>query len=161
MVMELRPYQVEAVERICERKSLLLAMVMGSGKTIASAYAVRQLRRRGEVHHGAVFALKSTKYQWVREIGKIDHRAQVQVVDGDKRSRVAAIRRASRYHYTILHYQCLINDWDEIKKFLPLDFLIMDEVSALKGFSSKTSKRAKLLSRNCPVRLGLSGQPVE
>ena len=161
MALELRPYQQEAVERICERKNLLLAMVMGSGKTIASAVAVRQLRRRGEVHHGAVFALKSTKYQWVKEISKVDPRAKVQVVDGDKRSRLAAIRRASRYHYTILHYECLVNDWEEIKRWLPIDFLIMDEVSALKGFSAKRTKRAKLLARNCPVRLGLSGQPVE
>ena len=159
--MQLRPYQVEAVERIVERGNLLLAMVMGSGKTIAASYAVRQLRRRGEVHHGAVFALKSTKYQWVAEIAKIDPRAKVQVVDGDKRSRVAAIRRARRYHYTILHYECLVNDWDDIKAYLPIDFLIMDEISALKGFTAKRTKRAKLLGKRCNVRIGLSGQPVE
>ena len=108
-----------------------------------------------------MFALKSTKYQWVREIAKVDPRARVQVVDGDKMTRLAAIRRASRYHYTILHYECLINDWDEIKAYLPIDFLIMDEVSALKGFSAKRTKRAKLLGKHCDVRLGLSGQPVE
>jgi SNF2 family DNA or RNA helicase len=159
--VELRPYQIEAVERILDRSNLLLAMVMGSGKTITSVAAIRLMRRRGEVSHGAVFALKSTKHQWVREISKADPRASVQVVDGDKRSRIAAIRRASRYHYTILHYECLVNDWEEIKEFLAIDFLIMDEISALKGFAAKRTKRAKILARRCPVRLGLSGQPVE
>ena len=85
----------------------------------------------------------------------------MQVVDGDKRSRVAAIRRAAQYNYTILHYECLVNDWDEIKKWLPLDFLILDEISAIKGFAAKRSKRAKLLGKRCPIRMGLSGQPVE
>ena len=36
-----------------------------------------------------------------------------------------------------------------------------DEVTALKSFSSKTSRRAKVLGRHTPIRIGLSGQPVE
>ena len=160
-MLKLRPYQIEAVERIIDRCNLLLAMTMGSGKTITSVAAIRILRRQLRVRHGAVFALKSTKYQWVREIAKVDPRAKVQVVDGSKTERIAAIRRASRYHYTILHYECLVNDWDEIKEHLPLDFLIFDEITALKGFAAKRTKRAKILAKRCNVRLGLSGQPVE
>ena len=80
-------------------------MVMGSGKTVTAASAVRVLRRQLAARHGAVFALKSTKHQWVREITKVDPRAKVQVVDGDKKERIAAIRRAGRYNYTILHYE--------------------------------------------------------
>ena len=160
-MISLRPYQTEGVERILERRNLLLAMVMGSGKTVTSVAAVRILRRQLQVRSGAVFALKSTKFQWVREISKADPRATVQVVDGDKRQRVKALINAHRYNYTILHYECLVNDWDEIKKHLPIDFLIMDEISALKGFNAKRTKRAKILAKHCDVRLGLSGQPVE
>ena len=159
--MQLRPYQVEAVERIVERGDLLLALTMGAGKTATSISAVRQLRRLRQVDHGVVFALKSTKGQWVREIHKWDPRASVQVVDGDKRRRVAAIRKAHRFNYTIMHYQCLIHDWDEIKQYLPIDFIIADEVTMLKGFSTKTSRRAKALAKGSNVRIGLSGQPVE
>ena len=75
MTLKLRPYQEEAVDRITERGSLLLAMTMGSGKTGTAVTAVRQLRKQREVSHGVVFALKSTKYQWVREIAKWDPRA--------------------------------------------------------------------------------------
>ena len=160
-MITLRPYQTEGVERILDRRNLLLAMVMGSGKTVTSVAAVRILRRQLQVRNGAVFALKSTKFQWVREIGKADPRATVQVVDGDKRSRVKALINARKYNYTILHYECLVNDWDEIKEHLPLDFLIMDEISALKGFNAKRTKRAKILGKHCDIRLGLSGQPVE
>lgn len=160
-MIELRPYQVEAVERILERRSLLLAMVMGSGKTITSVAAVRRLRQRREVDHGAVFALKSTKYQWQREINRADPRAKVQVIEGDKRRRTAGYRRASKFHYTVLHYDCLIHDWDLIREYLPIDFLIMDEISALKSPKAKRTRRARLLGEHCDIRLGLSGKPVE
>jgi Type I site-specific restriction-modification system, R (restriction) subunit and related helicases len=95
--VQLRPYQVEAVERIIERHNLLLAMVMGSGKTATSIVAVRQLRREREVTNGAVFCLKSIKWQWVREIAKWDRRARVQVVDGDRAARHWGIRHASEF----------------------------------------------------------------
>jgi SNF2 family DNA or RNA helicase len=159
--VELRPYQTEAVDKIIERRNLLLAMVMGSGKTATSIAAVRQLRREREVTNGAVFCLKSIKWQWVREIAKWDPRARVQVVDGTKAERHYAIRHAADYNYTILHYQCLINDWDLIKEYLPIDFLILDEATAIKSMTSKTSKRAKGMAKHTDVRLALSGQPVE
>jgi SNF2 family DNA or RNA helicase len=159
--MELRPYQIEAVERIVERGNLLLAMTMGSGKTATAITGIRRLRRLREVDNGAVFALKSTKWQWVREIQKWDPRARVQVVDGDRYARHHAIKRADGFNYTILHYQCLINDWDLIKRYLPIDFVILDEATAIKGFTAKTSKRAKVIARHTDVRLALSGQPVE
>jgi SNF2 family DNA or RNA helicase len=159
--MELRPYQVEAVERIVERGNLLLAMTMGSGKTATAIVGVRRLRRLRQVDHGVVFALKSIKWQWVREINKWDPRASVQVVDGSKLQRSVAIRRADQYHYSVLHYQCLVNDWELIKEYLPIDFIILDEATAIKGMGTKTSKRAKVMGKHTDVRLALSGQPVE
>lgn len=159
--MELRPYQVEAVERIVERQNLLLAMTMGSGKTATAIASVRRLRRLREVNRGAVFALKSIKWQWVREIQKWDPRASVQVVDGTKAERHYALRHAKDFNYTILHYQCLIHDWDLIREYLPIDFMILDEATAIKGMTTKTSKRAKMMGKHTEVRLALSGQPVE
>jgi len=159
--MELRPYQVEAVERGASRGSLLLAMTMGSGKTATAIRTVRRLRRERKVDHGVIFALKSTKWQWEREIRRWDPRATVQVLDGDRVARHFALRRAPQYHYTILHYQCLIHDWDVIKECLPTDFIVLDECTAIKGFTSKTSKRAKALGKHSDYRYGLSGQPVE
>jgi SNF2 family DNA or RNA helicase len=161
MALQLRPYQTEAVERILERGNLLLALTMGAGKTAASISAVRKLRRRRVVDCGAVFALKSTKGQWVREINRWDPRATVQVIDGDKKARTIGLRRAMRYNYTILHYECLVNDWDLLQQYLPIDFVIADECTMLKGFSAKRTKHAKLMAPYIGIRIGLSGQPVE
>jgi SNF2 family DNA or RNA helicase len=161
MPLELRPYQAEAIERIVARRNLLLALTMGAGKTVTAVAAIRQLRRQRVVSHGLIFALKSTKWQWLREIQKVDPRAKVQVVDGTKQERLLAFRRSSRYHYTICHYECLVNDWEEIKRWAPLDFMILDEITAIKGFAAKRSKRAKAIAKAVPVRIGLSGQPLE
>ena len=159
--MELRPYQVEAVDRILERGNLLLALTMGAGKTATSITAVRKLRRLRKVNSGVVFALKSTKGQWVREINKWDPRAKVQIIEGDKAYRVHGIRKAHQYDYSIIHYECLVNDWEEIKKWLPIDFVIFDEITALKGFTAKRTRHAKALAPYAGIRIGLSGQPVE
>lgn len=161
MTLELRPYQREAADRIVERGDLLLALTMGAGKTATSIVAVRQLRQERRVSNGVVLALKSTKWQWVREINRWDPRAKVQVVDGDKRQRVGAIRRAQNYQYTIMHYECVVNDWDVITEYLPLDFIIADEATYIKSFKAKRSKRVKLMGAHSDVRIALSGQPVE
>ena len=161
MALTLRPYQIEAIDRIVERGNLLLALTMGAGKTVAAVAAVRQLRRQRSVDRGVVFALKSTKWHWMREINRVDPRAKVQVVDGNKKARLAAIRRSGRYHYTIMHYECLVNDWEAIKEWLPTSFCILDEATYIKSFNAKRTRAAKALGKRCPVRIALSGQPVE
>ena len=159
--MELRPYQTEAIDRIVQRHNLLLALTMGAGKTVTAVAAIRSPRRQRVVNNGVIFALKSTKWHWMREIAKVDPRAKVQVVDGDKRARSYAIRHADQYHYTIMHYECLVNDWDLIKEYLPIDFVVLDECTYIKGFAAKRSKKAKVLGKHSAVRIALSGQPVE
>jgi SNF2 family DNA or RNA helicase len=159
-LLTLRPYQVEAVEQIVDRGNQLLALVMGAGKTAVAVRAVRQLRRERRVDRGVVFALKSTKYQWEREIHRFDPRATVQVVEGDKYQREKALRQAHNFNYTILHYECLVNDWALMGK-LPIDFIILDEITAIKSFDAKRSRRAKILGKRSQFRIGLSGQPVE
>lgn len=161
MGLTLRPYQEEAADRIIDRGNLLLALTMGAGKTVTSIVAIRKLRRQREVSHGAVFALKSTKWQWEREIHKADPRATVQVIDGDKKARTRALKNAANFHYNILHYECLVNDWDLIKEYLPIDFVILDEATMIKGFKAYRSRRAKALGKAAPIRMALSGQPIE
>lgn len=144
-----------------ERGNLLLALTMGAGKTATSISAIRRLRRCRKVTSGVVFCTKSTKGQWLREIHKWDPRAKVQIIEGDKAWRVKGIRKAHLYDYNVIHYETLVNDWEEIKQYLPIDFVIFDEITALKGFTAKRTKHAKLLAPYAGIRIGLSGQPVE
>ena len=159
--MELRPYQYDAVESIVERGNLLLAMTMGSGKTAVAIASVRRLRRERRVDHGVVFCPKSTMGQWQREIERWDPRAKVQVISGEKYSRRRMWRRSHQYHYSIATTDALNYDWEEIKAHAAIDFVIIDEVTSIKGFTAKRAKHAKALAKHTEVRIGLSGQPVE
>ena len=161
MSFTLRPYQVEAIEMAVSRRSLLIAMTMGSGKTATTIGTIMQLRAERKVTSGLVFALNSTKYQWLREIKKVDPGARALVIDGDKRTRQTQYRHAKRYHYVVLHYECLVNDWEDIQKYCPLDFIVSDECTAIKSFVAKRSRRLKALGKRTQYRYALSGQPVE
>jgi SNF2 family DNA or RNA helicase len=162
MPMQLRPYQQEAVARGVSHGSLLMAMVMGSGKTVTAITTIRQLRRRREAVHGVVLAPKSTLGQWFREIQEWDPRASVQVINGDRGYRHWCWRHAREFNYNIATIDsALIHDWEIFKEHAPRDFMIIDEVTCIKGFTAKRSKRAKMLAKTTPVRLGLSGAPIE
>jgi SNF2 family DNA or RNA helicase len=157
---ELRPYQKEAVGLVLARGNLLLAMTMGSGKTAVAITAIEAMAVDGRVRAGAVFVQNSTKFQWVREVEKWGG-GSAQVIDGPKEKRIEQYRSAHKYRYTILNYDALIHDWEWITEYLPIDFVIADEVTNIKSFKAKRSRRLKSVGRCSPIRLGMSGQPVE
>lgn len=156
-----RPYQDEAVSQAVSQGSLLLAMTMGAGKTRTAIDSVEELVGLGKVSSGSVFVLNSTKFQWKREIEQWTSGASVQVIDGPKKQRTAQYRAAHRYRYNVLNYECLIHDWEVIQEYLPIDFIIADEVTSIKSFHAKKSRRLKKLGKHSPYRFGLSGQPIE
>lgn len=161
MTFEYRPYQVEGIAKSVERGNQLLAMTMGSGKTATSIGIVQELRRQKKAVSGLILAPNSLKFQWQRELRKVDPTARSLVIDGTKPQRTAQYRHAKRFHYVIANYECVVNDWELFIKMVPLDFIIADEATALKSFTAKRSKRVKALAKQCSHRFALSGQPVE
>jgi SNF2 family DNA or RNA helicase len=156
----LRPYQEEAVQQALSRGSLLLAMTMGSGKTRTAIEVVERLASENKVTAGSVFVQNSTKFQWKREI-EYWSCASATVIDGDKKVRAAQYRNAHKYRYTVLNYEALIHDWEFIKEYLPIDFVIADEVTNIKSFKAKKSRNLKAIGTHTEYRIGMSGQPVE
>jgi len=136
-------------------------MTMGSGKTRVAVDFVEGLWCNHQVVGGCVFVLNSTKYQWEREINLWAPGASVQVIDGDKRYRYKQYKQAHSYRYTILNYDLLVHDWGMMAEHLPIDFVIIDEATAIKSFRAKRSKMIKTLGDAAAYRLALSGQPVE
>lgn len=160
-MFEFRPYQVEGIRKGTERGSLLLAMTMGSGKTATAIGTVMELRKQRKVVSGLILAPNSLKFQWQREIKKIDPTARSIVIDGAKDKRITQYRHAKRFHYVIANYECVVNDWEMFQKLVPIDFIIADEATAIKNFTAKRSKKVKSLGKRCRHRFALSGQPVE
>ena len=159
----LLPYQPEAVDRMCERGSMLVAYDLGLGKTVLTIAAVERLMDGGEIKEpGLVIVLSSLKYQWADSIARFSDSTSL-VIDGTPKQREAQYQRAMDWDvegidYVILNYEQVVNDWQLVSK-LPRGFVVLDEATAIKTFKSKRSKHIKKL--DSPVRFALTGTPIE
>jgi hypothetical protein len=162
----LLPYQPEAVDKMCERRKMLVAYDLGLGKTVLTIAAIERLMDSQDITEpGMVICLSSLKYQWANQIRKFTNgTSNPLVIDGSKAKRTeqyaeAADWRNSKVDYIILNYEQVVNDWDFIKK-LPRGFVVLDEATAIKSFRSKRSKYTKRLN-NAPFKFALTGTPIE
>ena len=156
----LKPYQVEAVERMAKQKKMLVAYEMGLGKTCMTIAALEELRERKEITQPTlVIVLASLKYQWEAEITKFSN-ATVTVVDGSKAVRTRQYVDGTYTDYIVTNYESIVNDWELLKGLL-FDAIVCDEATAIKGFRSKRSKKVKDLATKIPVKYALTGTPIE
>jgi SNF2 family DNA or RNA helicase len=156
----LKPYQVEAVEKMVEKKKILVAYEMGLGKTPMTIAAIEQLRDSGEVTKPVlVLCLASLKYQWQKEIVKFSDADSI-VIDGTPSVRAKQYVDAPRHEYVIMNYEQVLRDWETIK-LIDFDAIICDEATAIKGFRAKRAKRVKELAKNLHIRFALTGTPIE
>jgi SNF2 family DNA or RNA helicase len=151
----LKPYQVEAVEKMVDSKRILVAYEMGLGKTPMTIAAIEELAPKETL----VLCLASLKYQWQKEIAKFSDKTSI-VIDGTSAQRTAQYKDADNYEYVIMNYEQVVNDWDAIKIF-NFDAIVCDEATAIKGFRAKRAKRVKDLAKNIPIRFALTGTPIE
>ena len=67
----LRGFQDEAHDRIVDRRKMLLALPMGTGKTVTALAAVETMMEDEVITApGIILAGSSIKYQWEQEIAK-------------------------------------------------------------------------------------------
>lgn len=156
----LKPYQVEAVNKMVESKQILVAYEMGLGKTPMTIAAIEELRSNGKMKRTVlVLCLASLKYQWKKEIEKFSDSSAL-VIDGTPKQRVDQYGELFDHEYVIMNYEQVVNDWDIIKLHT-FDAIICDEATAIKGFRAKRAKKVKELAKNIPVRFALTGTPIE
>lgn len=165
-VGSLLPYQPEAVERMCDRKKMLVAYDLGLGKTVITIAAIEKLMdERKVLEPGLIICLSSLKYQWSNQIEKFTNgSSRALVIDGTPKQREkqyaeAMAWRTSGVDYIVLNYEQIVNDWKYVEK-LPRGFVVLDEATAIKSFRSKRSKAVKKLN-NAPYRFALTGTPIE
>jgi len=174
----LHPYQEPAVDLIADEMKVLVAFEMGLGKTPLTIAAIELLADQGQVDCGLIVALSSLKYQWAKAIDKFtcssclgkleegedDHvhepTATSLVIDGTpaERKRQYAVAATGVHRYVIVNYEQVVNDWPTVRR-LPRDFVVADEVTAVKSFRSQRSRRMKRLQ--APYMIGLTGTPME
>lgn len=153
----LYPYQAEAVD-ILARKNALLAFDMGTGKTLTALAVIEDLRKE-EDFTTLVLTPNSVKWQWAHEIHRFtDQRAAV--VEGTPAQRV---RLYDGLHtnppaYIVMTYEMFRRDYPRLPEYRAM---VLDEATAIKSFRSKRSKLIKSKARHVPVRIALTGTPIE
>jgi len=157
--LTLKPFQEEALDLMVGRGSALLALTMGLGKTVTSIAAIEDLADNGALTTGLIIVPNSLKYQWQREILRFTGQRAL-VIDGPKPKREKLYSYAFRHRYVVTNYDSIVNDWNVVRD-LPLDYIVCDEATAIKTFKTKRSKRIKFLGRRVPIRIALTGQPIE
>jgi SNF2 family DNA or RNA helicase len=158
--IELYSHQKEAVDRMLDRQSLLLAHDMGLGKTATTIGAIEELIDSGVAEQILVICPASVKWQWKKQIEKFTDGALIKVIDGNKNERWAQYRIVIRgdVEYTIMNYEQVVSDWDTVRH-LAWDVVVCDEVTYIKSPRAKRTRHVQRISS--PYRFGLTGQPIE
>ena len=112
-----------------DRGQMLLAMVMGAGKTPTTLAAIEHLFDNNEIDRVAIVVPSSLKFQWLREIKKFTNSKAI-VIDGSKASRISLWRMARMCKYVIVNPEMLVNDE---KEFLSLKCDAMVEWNSLEN----------------------------
>lgn len=156
---KLHPYQEEAVDRFINRRSLLIAYGCGTGKTVMAIAAAEKLTESKEVRQVLILCPASLKYQWKEKINQFTD-STVLVINGTKaeRERLFALP-GEPCRYIIHSYESVLYDYDLMMCLNP-DMVICDEVSAIKSFKAKKSKRVKKMFKS-RYRMGLTATPIE
>lgn len=180
---KLYSYQEEDADYILERGNLMLAYGQGCGKTIMTIAAVEKAMDSGlVVEPGLIVCLSPLKDQWAQAIHKwtgghqerdkrsgllrwVGGSSTPLVIDGPPAKRLEQYKQARNWEepggadYIILSYEQVVNDWRNVRR-LPRGFVVLDESTFIKGFTSKRAKAVKRLG-DAPIRVALTGTPMD
>lgn len=158
---ELRPYQQEASAFIVNRQKALLALDLGTGKTVVSIHAIEQLREEGKVKCALLIMSSSLTYQWKERINQFTD-SSVTVIDGSispkKRSAICADILSNPPDYIVMGLRQAVSDLPFIQSINP-DLVLVDEVTSIKNFKPQQSKTIKKIQST--YRIGLTAEPIE
>jgi SNF2-related domain/Helicase conserved C-terminal domain len=152
----LLPYQREGVLHLTFGERALLADEMGLGKTVQGIAACLLLARMKDVARVLVVCPASLKAEWEEQIARFCDRS-TRLVFGPKVQRDAAYRDPA--FFTIVNYEQVVVDADEINETLRPDIIVLDEAQRIKNWQTKTARRVKSL--RSPYAFVLTGTPLE
>lgn len=158
---ELRPYQRLGLSWLSFVEGLgtggLLADDMGLGKTVQ---ILAYLTRRKSKHLGPVLIVlpKTLVSNWEREASKFAPHLQLMRYEGANREQL--LEKVDVIDLVFCTYGVLRRDVDKLKA-IKWDGVILDEAQAIKNVHGQTAKAAYIVGTNAPVRLALTGTPIE
>jgi superfamily II DNA or RNA helicase len=149
-------YQRDGVLHLAFGERALLADEMGLGKTVQGIAACLLLARLKNVARVLVVCPASLKAEWEEQIARFCDQP-TRLVYGPKVDREAAYRDPA--FFTIVNYEQVLVDADEINATLKPDIIVLDEAQRIKNWQTKTARRVKSL--RSPYAFVLTGTPLE
>ncbi len=154
--LPLLPYQREGMLHLAFGERALLADEMGLGKTVQAIAACELLARRKQIKRVLIVCPASLKAEWEEQIARFTDRP-ARSVFGAREQRLATY--VAPVFFTIVNYEQVLVDADDINRTLAPDIVILDEAQRIKNWQTKTAKRVKQL--RSPFAFVLTGTPLE
>ena len=154
--LPLLPYQREGAAHLAFHERALLADEMGLGKTVQAIAACEILARNKGVTRVLVVSPTSVKAEWEEQIARFTGR-DGRFVAGLQPERLKLY--AAPAFFTLVNYEQVVRDADDINRLLKPDVVILDEAQRIKNWQTKTARRVKSL--RAPYAFVLTGTPLE
>lgn len=154
---DLYEHQKEAVYKMVNSQFHLLAMSMGSGKSLSTISTAIELKNRDSLYGNGkilIVAPSSIKNEWKKEIEKFTDESYT-IIEGTPEQREKKWKEDT--FFKIMNYALLLED--EYPQEQMWGMVALDEATYIKNHSSKRTKKAKKL--DSPRRYALSGTPLQ
>jgi hypothetical protein len=154
--LPLLSYQREGAAHLAFYQRALLADEMGLGKTVQAIAACELLAREKGIGRVLVVSPTSVKAEWEDQIARFTDR-KARFVAGLYQDRLKFYQ--SPAFFTLVNYEQVVRDADDINRLLKPDVVILDEAQRIKNWHTKTARRVKSLVS--PYAFVLTGTPLE
>ncbi|GAB3987885.1 DEAD/DEAH box helicase [Spirosoma daeguense] len=158
----LRPYQQRGYDWLLKNTSLgmgsLLADDMGLGKTLQVISVLLKFKQEGRFgkQKGLIVLPTTLLTNWQKEISRFAPDLQARIYHGSNRK--LPEDKADTYDLMLTTYGIVRSDLDKLKK-QNWAIVIIDEAQNIKNSDTEQTKAVKSLKS--PIRIALSGTPVE
>jgi SNF2 family DNA or RNA helicase len=153
-------FQIEGAQFMANKRRAICAYEVGLGKTHVTMAVIEKLREYDRLHNTLVVAPSYLKWKWADELLEWTD-TPFFIVDGTAAQRKAKYDEIAacgvQDYYAVISYESLLRDRDIISS-IPFDGMVLDEVTKIKNFRTKT---ARCIKRFTPkYRYGLTGTPI-
>ncbi len=159
--LQLMAHQAEGVDFLLSRRSGILALEQGLGKTLVAIAAYLRLRTEGGISALVVICPNSLKGNWAAEVRRFAPALRVHTFAGPARRRRQALMAAVADVY-LVNYETARNEITALRALLlrQRSVLVLDESHYVKNWRSLNSVTSRHLAPLTPYRWLLTGTPV-
>lgn len=162
MSVELRDYQLEAIQKVKENNGkVLLCLPPGSGKTYAAIFLKNYYSFLQKI---LIVCPASIKYQWENAIRYIHSNSNPVVLNGHYKK--GSVDEILNNDWVICNYDILDNNkgntvqWCDVLSRLQFDLLIIDESHFISNSDALRTRAVQKIAHKIKNRVLLSGTPL-